>query len=47
VFGASFLVLADLAARIPGELPVGIVTAVVGAPFFLALLRRFRHGYEL
>ena len=47
VFGASFLVLADLAARIHGELPVGIVTAVVGAPFFLALLRRFRHGYEL
>lgn len=47
VFGAAFLVLADLAARIPGELPVGIVTAVVGAPFFLALLRRFRHGYEL
>lgn len=47
LYGASFLVLADLAARIPGELPVGIITAVVGAPFFLALLRRFRAGYEL
>ncbi len=47
VFGASFLVLADLVARIPGELPVGIVTAVVGAPFFLSLLRRFRQGYDL
>ncbi|MDQ3448092.1 MAG: iron ABC transporter permease [Chloroflexota bacterium] len=47
VFGASFLVLADLVARIPGEIPVGIVTAVVGAPFFLSLLRRFRTGYEL
>ncbi len=47
VYGASFLVLADLVARIPGELPVGIVTAVVGAPFFLALLRRYRTGYQL
>lgn len=47
VFGASFLVLADLVARIPGELPVGIITAVVGAPFFLSLLRRFRQGYDL
>ncbi len=47
VFGACFLVLADLVARIPGEIPVGIVTAVVGAPFFLSLLRRFRSGYEL
>ncbi len=47
LYGASFLILADLAARIPGELPVGVITAVVGAPFFLALLRRFRAGYEL
>jgi iron complex transport system permease protein len=47
VFGASFLILADLVARIPGELPVGIITAIVGAPFFLSLLRRFRAGYEL
>jgi iron complex transport system permease protein len=47
IYGASFLVLADLVARIPGELPVGVVTAVVGAPFFLLLLRRFRTGYEL
>jgi iron complex transport system permease protein len=47
LFGACFLVAADLVARIPGELPVGIVTAVVGAPFFLYLLRRFRTGYEL
>ena len=47
IFGASFLALADLAARMPGELPVGVVTAVVGAPFFLYLLRRYRAGYEL
>jgi iron complex transport system permease protein len=47
VYGACFVVLADLAARIPGELPVGVITAIVGAPFFLLLLRRFRSGYEL
>lgn len=47
VYGGGFLVLADLAARIPGEVPVGVITAIVGAPFFLLLLRRFRAGYEL
>ncbi|HTS15509.1 MAG TPA: iron ABC transporter permease, partial [Candidatus Sulfotelmatobacter sp.] len=31
IFGAAFLALADLVARLPGELPVGIVTAVIGA----------------
>ncbi len=43
LFGASFLVAADTAARSlpgPSEIPVGVVTAVVGAPFFLFLLRR-------
>lgn len=41
--GAAFLLLSDLAARTlvaPRELPVGVVTALVGGPFFLALLRR-------
>lgn len=41
--GAAFLILADLVARTivsPGELPVGIVTAFCGAPFFLYLLRK-------
>ncbi len=39
--GATFLVLADTVARAgAAELPVGIVTAAVGAPFFLFLLRR-------
>jgi iron complex transport system permease protein len=47
LYGASFLALADLLARLPGELPVGVITAVVGAPVFLLLLRRFRTGYEL
>lgn len=40
--GAGFLILADLVARTivsPAELPVGIVTAFCGAPFFLYLLR--------
>jgi iron complex transport system permease protein len=44
--GAVFLVGADLIARIPGELPVGIVTALVGVPVFLVLLRRTRGAYE-
>ena len=40
--GAAFLVVADLVARTvlaPTELPIGVVTAFVGAPFFAALLR--------
>lgn len=45
--GAALLVYADLAARMLGEIPVGVVTAVIGAPFFLVLLRRVRAGYEL
>ena len=46
VAGAAFLVLTDTFARTilaPAELPVGIVTAVLGAPFFLYLLRRRKH----
>lgn len=42
LMGASLMVLADLAARslaAPAELPVGVVTALIGAPFFLWLLR--------
>ncbi len=47
VLGASFLILADLIARSiasPEEIPVGIVTAFAGAPFFLYLLRRQRRA---
>jgi iron complex transport system permease protein len=47
LFGASLLTFADLAARLLGDIPVGVVTAVIGAPFFLVLLRRARTGYEL
>ena len=45
IVGATFLVLADLVARTaagPVELPVGVITALCGAPFFLFLLRRRR-----
>jgi iron complex transport system permease protein len=38
--GGTFLVLADTVARAGTAMPVGIVTAAVGAPFFLFLLRR-------
>jgi iron complex transport system permease protein len=44
-FGAGFLVLADLLARsviAPAELPVGVVTAFFGAPFFAIVLRTTR-----
>ena len=47
LFGAILMVAADLAARLLGEIPVGVVTAVIGAPFFLTLLRRTRAGYDL
>lgn len=43
--GASLLLLADLVARLalaPAELPIGIVTALIGAPFFIYLLVRGR-----
>jgi iron complex transport system permease protein len=41
--GASLLVLADLLARTiaaPAEVPVGLITALVGGPFFLTLIIR-------
>jgi iron complex transport system permease protein len=50
LLGATFLVLADLLARSlmpPTEIPVGILTAFVGGPMFLWLLRRERRGYRL
>jgi iron complex transport system permease protein len=45
LLGVVFLLLADVLGRIvarPGELQVGIVLAVVGTPFFIALVRRRR-----
>lgn len=47
--GAIFLTLADLLARTvvaPAVLPVGVFTALVGAPFFLFLLRRSKREYR-
>jgi len=43
--GASFMMLADIVARTvasPAELPIGVVTAAIGAPFFLWLIVRRR-----
>jgi len=45
VFGAAFLILADLLSRTalaPAELPIGVITAFFGAPFFVLVLRRAR-----
>ncbi|MDR1179050.1 MAG: iron chelate uptake ABC transporter family permease subunit, partial [Spirochaetales bacterium] len=45
--GAFFLLLADTAARTiiaPVELPIGVVTAAVGAPVFLVLLLKSRRA---
>jgi iron complex transport system permease protein len=47
ILGAALLSAADLVARVVGDVPVGVVTALLGAPFFLFLLRRSRPGYEL
>ncbi len=47
--GAIFLILADLLARVviaPAVLPVGVFTALVGAPFFLFLLRSSKRAYR-
>ena len=44
IVGATFLVAADTIARIvvaPAQLPVGVVTAIVGGPFFLLMLVRY------
>ena len=42
VVGAAFLILADIPGRVlqdPAETPIGVVTAFLGAPFFIAVLR--------
>ncbi|GLZ19101.1 FecCD family ABC transporter permease [Burkholderia plantarii] len=48
LLGALLVVVADLAARTvaaPVEIPLGILTALIGAPFFLALLRKSREAF--
>jgi iron complex transport system permease protein len=47
IVGAGFLVLADVVARTalsPAEIPLGVVTALLGAPFFALVLRSTRTG---
>lgn len=49
LLGAALLTLADAAARVlvaPAELPVGLLTALLGGPFFLAVLLRRRLAVE-
>ncbi len=47
IAGAILLVAADIVARLLGDLPVGVVMAMLGAPFFLVLLAQTHSGYEL
>nr|MDT0661313.1 iron ABC transporter permease [Micromonospora sp. DSM 115978] len=47
LFGGAFLTLADLVARTmaaPAEIPIGVVTALFGAPFFVLVLRTTRRA---
>jgi len=47
LFGGAFLVGADLVARMalsPAEIPIGVVTAFFGAPFFVVVLRTSRRA---
>jgi iron complex transport system permease protein len=47
VYGAAFLIIADAVARTalaPQEIPIGVVTALIGAPFFLVVLATSRAG---
>jgi len=49
LLGASLLVSADLLARLviaPAELPIGVITALLGAPFFLGLLWQQRGQFH-
>ena len=44
ILGAALLVLADMCSRLllaPAEVPIGIITSLVGAPIFILLLKRF------
>jgi len=48
IAGAAFLLAADTANRtlvVLQKLPLGVVTAFIGAPFFVVLLRRVRRSY--
>ena len=50
IVGASFLIICDALSRVimgSGEAPVGVITALSGAPFFIYLLRRKKKGYTV
>jgi len=50
IVGAAFLMICDALSRVvmgSGEAPVGIITALSGAPFFIFLLRRKKKGYAV
>ncbi|MBY7142305.1 iron ABC transporter permease [Virgibacillus sp. NKC19-3] len=47
-FGAIFMIWADVAARLilaPEEIPIGVVTALIGGPFFIWLIRRSSYSF--
>lgn len=49
LLGGIFLVLADMIARVvvaPSELPIGVITAILGVPFFLYLLKRSSYSFS-
>ena len=49
LLGSIFMIWADAIARVvvaPSELPIGIVTAFVGAPFFLVLLHKSKYSFK-
>lgn len=49
LLGGIFMIWADAIARVvvaPSELPIGVVTAFIGAPFFLLLLRKSRYSFQ-
>lgn len=48
LFGATFLIWADVAARLilaPEEIPIGVITAITGGPFFIWLLRKNSYSF--
>ena len=50
IVGATFLVICDAVARViisPVELPVGVITALAGGPFFIYLLRKKKESYAI
>ena len=49
LLGAILMIWADAIARVvvaPSELPIGVVTAFIGAPFFLFLLRKSKYSFQ-